>query len=117
MRKRRNSIERRVLSQRNGRQIQQPRGNYTSAPPNFGDIGEVEVVAVVFGMAQRRRFSIGGVVQLTNVRVMQYVESFGICSHQTVLNSVMHHLHKMTGTSGAAMQITLKGGARITRAA
>ena len=51
--------------QRRGGQVEQPRADDAAAPPDLGDLGEVEVVLVELGLAQRRRL---GVLQALLVR-------------------------------------------------
>ena len=46
------------VDERRGREIQQPRCDDASTPPHFGDVGQVEVVLVVFGMPQRGRLGV-----------------------------------------------------------
>ena len=43
----------RVLGQRHGRQVEQPRADDAAAAPELGDVGEVEVVAVLLGQLLR----------------------------------------------------------------
>src|SRR5688572_297997 len=41
------ALELRVLAERPGRQVQQPRADDAAAPPDFGDLGQVERVAML----------------------------------------------------------------------
>ncbi len=43
------SIKCRILGQRHGGQIEQPGTDHAAAPPDFGDVGEVQVVLLIFG--------------------------------------------------------------------
>jgi hypothetical protein len=45
-----------------------------------------------------------------DVGVTQDVETLGIRGHQTVLNSVVHHLDEVSGAVGTAVQVALLGG-------
>src|SRR4029077_13702512 len=62
-------------------------------------------------VAQRRRFCIDGIPYLTHIGITQYTETLGICRHKAVLDPVVDHLYKVSGTIGAAMQVALFGGA------
>src|SRR6266481_385353 len=68
--------ERGIFRQGHGGKIQQPGGNYAAPPPDFGNIGEVELVA-----------KLG--LQLLGSGVAKNVKAFGVSLHQTVFNSVM----------------------------
>src|ERR671911_308609 len=37
-----------IFNQRRGGQIEQPRSDHAAAPPDFRDVGEVEVISVMF---------------------------------------------------------------------
>ena len=50
----------RVIEQRLGCQIQKPRRDHTAATPNLGHVRQIDVVLIMFRIAQRRRFSIDG---------------------------------------------------------
>ena len=50
--------EGRVFHERGGGEVEQPGGDDAAAPPDFGDVADVEVVLVVFGVAERRGFGI-----------------------------------------------------------
>src|SRR6266567_5520983 len=47
-----------ILNQGAGREIQEPRGDYTATPPNFCDVFKIQFVLVVLRIAQRRCFSV-----------------------------------------------------------
>ena len=48
----------RVLCQRAGRQIEQPRADDAPAPPQLGDLWEGELYWIVLGVAQRSRLGV-----------------------------------------------------------
>ena len=48
----------RFLHRRRG-QVEQPGADHAAAPPDLGDLGQVEVVLVVLGVLQRRRLGVG----------------------------------------------------------
>src|SRR5208337_2923492 len=84
---------------------------YASTAPYFGDIAQVQVVLVFFGIAQGRGFSIGrGGCSLPDVRGAQDTESFRVRGHDAVFDSVVHHLHKVASAVWPAVQITLFSG-------
>src|ERR1700722_14034548 len=97
--------------QRGGGEIQQPRGDYASAPPDFGDIREIEIVLIVFGVAQRRGLGVDCVILLANVGGAQDSHAFGVRGHNSVLDSVVHHLHKVSRSAWSAVKVALLRGA------
>jgi hypothetical protein len=103
-------------------QVEQPRADDAAAPPDLGDLGQVHLVAIELGMAQRRRLGVDGVLALADVGVPQDVETFGIRGHEPVLDAVVDHLDEVAGAVRAAVQETLLGRAgaprgRVSRAA
>ena len=52
---------------------------------------------------------------LSDIGGVKNTKPFGIGSHHAVFNSVVHHLHKMTGAVRAAVQVTLLGCAAVFR--
>src|SRR4029079_17995913 len=72
--------------------------------PNLGDIGRVELVASLGGNALFRG-------------VAQDVETLRVRLHQSVLDPVVNHLHKVAGAARAAIEIaTLRLGAAVLAA-
>src|SRR5712664_1543314 len=65
------TLERWLLEKRNRREVEQPGSNDAAAAPDFGDIGEVEIVLVMFRIAQRRGFGIGLVMLLADIGVLE----------------------------------------------
>src|SRR6267154_1679531 len=63
----------------------------------------------MFWIAEWRRLGIGRASGLAGVGVMQNVQPFCISSHQTVLYTVVHHLHKMAGAAWTTVQIAFFG--------
>ncbi len=100
-----------VLQQGLGRQVQQPGGDHAAPPPDFGDVAQVEVVLIVFGIAQRRRFGVDLFLVLADVGVLQNGQPLGIGRHDAVLDAVVDHLDEVPGPVGAAVQIAVLGGA------
>ena len=70
---------------------------------------QIQVVLVVFGVAQRRRLGVDLVILLADVRRAQDVHAFGIRRHHAVLDAVVDHLHEMAGAVRAAMEVALLG--------
>ena len=102
----------RRLEQRDRRQVEQPRGDDAAAPPDLGDVGEVQVVLVVLGVAERRRLGVHlAALRLADVGVLQDVEPLGVGRHQPVLDAVVDHLDEVAGTVRPAVEIALFGGA------
>ena len=93
-------------------QVEQPRGDHAAAPPDLGDVGEIEVVLVVLGIAQRRRFGVDGMrASCRHWPRCRIVHALGIGGHHAVLDAVVHHLDEMAGAVGPAVQIALLGRA------
>src|SRR6185437_1421018 len=68
----------------------------TAAPPNFGDIRHVQTEALVLW-------------QILRVLVAQDVEAFRVSLHQSVLDTVMHHLDEMPGARWPGMNVAALG--------
>ena len=79
--------------------------------PQLGNVGEVEVVLVVLGVPERRRFRVLLVRSLADVGVLQDVEALAVGRHQPVLDPVVDHLHEVAGAGGPAVQVAVLGGA------
>ncbi len=54
-------------------------------------------------------------IRAARTGMTQQVKALGIGRHHSVLDAVVHHLHEMTGTRRATVQITFRG--RVIRAA
>src|SRR5262249_34077500 len=88
-----------------------PRGNDTAATPDFGDVGEIEIVLVVLGIAEWCSFRVGLPMRFSSVGVLEDVEAFGVGGHDAVLDAVVNHFYEMAATGGAAVEIAFFGGA------
>src|ERR1700722_14881209 len=100
-----------VREERGGGEIEQPGGDYTTAPPHFRDLRQIEIVLIVFGLAQRRRLGVDCVILLADIGRAQDPHALGVRGHDPALNSVVHHLHKMPRAAWPAMKVALLGGA------
>src|ERR1700685_2547818 len=67
----------------------------------------MQIVLVEFGITQRRRFSVDGMFLTAYVGRTENPQPLVVGSHYSVLNSVVHHLHKMAGSIWPTMQISL----------
>src|SRR5262245_63479333 len=65
----------------------------------------------MFRVAQRCCFGIDLPLLLADIGGLQDAQAFGVGGHDAILDSVMNHLNEVTGAIGAAMQVTLFGGA------
>ena len=101
----------RVFHQRGGGEVEQPGGDDAAAPPDFGDVADVEIVLVVFRVAERSGFGIDLVHMLADVGAVEDAEAFGVGGHDAVLDAVVDHFDEVAGAVGAAVEITLLGGA------
>ena len=53
-----NSARSGLLHRAPGRQVEQPGCDHAAAPPDFGDVGQVQIVLVELRIAQRRRLGV-----------------------------------------------------------
>ncbi len=101
----------RVVQQRQRGQVQQPGGDYAAAAPDFGDVGQIQVVLIVLGVPQRGGLGIGGPLPLAGVGMMEDVQPLRVGGHDAVLDPVVDHLDEVAGAGRPAMQVTVLGGA------
>ena len=66
---------------------------------------------IVLRITQRRSFRISLVLLLARIRILQYPQPFGVRRHDSILDPVVHHLHKVAGAVGSAVQLALLTGA------
>ena len=93
--------------QRGRRQVEQPGGDHAAAPPHLGDVGQIEVVLVVLGIAQRRRLGVDGMAPLADIGGAQDAQPLGVGGHEPVLDAVVDHLHEVAGAVRAAVEVAL----------
>src|SRR5262252_3444634 len=103
--------ESRIRDEGGRREIQQPRRDHTAASPHLRNVREIELVLVVFGVAQWRRLSIDLVLVFADVGGTQHAQPLGVVGHDAVLDAVVYHFDEVAGAIWPAMQITLLGGA------
>ena len=103
-------LELRDSGERRRGEVQQPRADDAAAPPDLGDLGDVEVVLVELGLAQRRGLGVDHVVVLADVGVLDDVQALGERGHHAVLDPVVDHLHEVPGAGRAAVQVAVLGG-------
>ena len=77
-----------------GREVEEPGGDDAAAPPDLGDVGEVEGEAVLLG-------------ELRRAGVLQDVEALGDGLHHAVLDAVVDHLDEMAGAARPGMEVAL----------
>ena len=75
----------------------------------ISDLGQVQVILVMLGMAQRSGFGIDGRFSFTDIGMTQDVEPFRESGHESIFNSVVDHLDEVPCAGGPAVQITLLG--------
>src|SRR2546425_8771361 len=105
------TLERRILDERGSREVEQPGGDDAPASPHLGDVGQVEVVLIVLGIAQRRRLGVDLVAPLADVRGAQDAEPLGVRGHDAVLDAVVDHLDEVAAAARSAVEIPPLGGA------
>src|SRR5262245_37598473 len=104
--------ELRILGERLRGEVEQPRRDDAAAPPDLGDLREVEVVLVVLRAAQGRRLGVDVAALRAGVRLVEDVEALGVRRHEPVLDPVVDHLHEMAGAARTAVQVALLGRPR-----
>src|SRR5262249_40921541 len=107
------ALERRVLDERRGRQVEEPGSDDASAAPHLSDVRQIEVVLVVLGVAQRRRLGVDRMLVLADIGGAQDAQTLGVGSHDSVLDSVVDHLDEVTAAVRAAVQIPALGGRAV----
>src|SRR6185369_8055714 len=100
-----------IFQQGARRQVQQPRGNYASAPPYFGDIGKIQIVLIVLRISQGCRLRVDLMRLFADIGSAQDTQPLGIGSHDAVLDAIVYHLDEVAGTIRTAVQVPLLGGA------
>src|SRR5579885_667828 len=100
-----------VFQQGLGREVEQPGGNDAAAPPEFGDIGDIEAVLVILRVAQRGRFGIDELLVQADIGVVQDIQPFGVGGHDAILDAVVNHLHEVAGAMRATAQVAVLGRA------
>src|SRR5262249_27015032 len=78
-----------------------------AAPPDLGDLVQVEVISVAFRISQRGRLSIDGVFPRTDVGAVKNAHALSEGRHQSVLDSVVYHFDKVPRAARPAVQISL----------
>ena len=63
-------------------------------------VGQVELVLVELGVAQRRGLGVDLALGAAHVGMVQDVQALGVGSHQAVLDAVMDHLHEVARPDG-----------------
>src|SRR5712675_2132201 len=106
------TLESRLLEQGNGSEIKQPGCDNAAAPPDFGYVGEIEIVLVVFGIAQRRGFGVGFMMLLAHVCMLENIQAFRVSRHQSILDPVVHHFNEVARARRAAVEIAFFRSAR-----
>src|SRR5216684_2438912 len=106
------ALESGLVEQGNGGQIEQPGSDNAAAAPHFRDVRKIEIVLIVFRIAERGGFRVGFAMRLAGVGMLENVQAFGVSGHQAVLDAVVHHLDEVAGAGRAAVKITFFGSAR-----
>src|SRR5579863_6307169 len=101
------TLESGLLEERDGGEVEQPGSNHGAAAPDFGDIGEIEVILIMLGIAKRRGFRIGFALLFADVGVFEDVEALGVGGNEAVLDAVVNHFDEVAGAIGAAVEIAV----------
>src|SRR6266404_2830923 len=100
-----------LLEKRNRGQIEQPRCDHAAAAPYFRNVGKIEIVLIVFRIAQWCGFRIGFTVRFPRVSVLENVQTLGVSGHQAVFDAVVDHFDEVAGAGGTTVKVTLLRGA------
>src|SRR5664280_2973406 len=92
-----------------GGQVEEPGGHDATPPPDLGDVGQVEVVLVVLGVAQRSRLRVFFMRRVPETCVLQDVQTLAIRGHERVFDAVVNHLDEMARARRAAVEIAVLG--------
>ena len=76
--------------------VEQPRGNYAAAPPDLGDVGEIQIETV---FSRQCGAALAG----------EHVEAFGIGLHQSIFDAVMNHFDEVAGADRPGVDIAFFG--------
>src|ERR1700722_13134849 len=98
------------IEKRNGGKVEEPGSDYAAAAPDFSDIGQIEFVLIVLGVAQRCGFGVALLLLLADVGVLEDVKAFGVGGHQAVFDAVVDHLYEVPGAGRAAVEVAVFGG-------
>src|SRR5262249_10233891 len=88
-------------------QIEQPRSDDAASPPYLGDIAKIQVVLIVFGIAERCGLGVDGTLLLPDVGVAQNPQTLGIGRHDAILDAVVDHFDEVACAVRTAVKVTL----------
>ena len=110
-------VEHGRLVQRLRGQVEQPGRDHRAAAPELRHGREIELVAVVIGIAERGRLGIGLLLVHPDVRVLEHVQPLRVRLHDPVLDPVVDHLDEVARPGRTAVEPALLLGGRIAFAA
>ena len=90
--------------ERLGGQVEEPGADHAAAPPDLGDFGRVDLIAVVLGVLERRRLGVGLTLVQPGVGVADDAQPLGVGGHDPVLDAVVDHLHEVARAVRAAVE-------------
>src|SRR5207245_8126272 len=82
-----------------------------AASPHLGDVGQIEVVLVVLGIAQRGCLGIDRVALPADVGGAQDAQPLGVGRHDPVLDPVVDHLDEVARAVRPAVEVPPLGRA------
>src|SRR5581483_2805325 len=94
-----------------GGKVQQPGGDHAAAPPDFGDVRQIELELIVLRVTQGRRLGVSLALSSAGISRFQNTHALRIGGHDAVFNAVVDHFDEVTSPIRTAMQITLFGRA------
>src|SRR5262249_34453267 len=92
-------------------QVEKPGGDDAAAPPDLCDVADIELVLVVFGIAQGGRLGVDVAHMFADVSTLEDTKAFGVGGHDAVFDAVVDHFDEVARAVGPAMEIALLGGA------
>ena len=111
------ALQRRILVQRRGGEIEQPAAHDGAAAPDLRDLRDVDLVEEVLGVAHRRGLGVMLDLGPSGAGVAQQVQPLGVGLHEPVLDAVVDHLHEVARPGRTAVEPALLLRRRLARAA
>ena len=94
-------------------EVEEPAGYDAATTPDFGDVGEVEVVLVLLWVAERSGFGINRLSFCADIGIFKDIHAFGVGGHDAVFDAVVDHFNEVTSAVGSAVEVAEFGGALV----
>src|SRR6185369_16906423 len=83
--------------------------DHTATTPELCHVWQIEVVLIKLGISKWCRLGINSLFLLADIRRVQHTHTLSVRGHDSVLDSVVDHLHEMAGAVRTTMEIALIG--------